>query len=220
MGASPSCLRTGGGWTIERLRGVLASLLCRDRVCQEAFDRRFDEFFDPALGIRDGAIVVGRVLAELRELWSPPLAPDTGPTEPAGSIPEVSRPPAPPRLWRVWLGICAALFIDCSRRMVSIPNARYGNRSTADIERRRPTTAPTATAATAATTATTPVNHPPASLPPTPVIKTVIEGAGTEAAKWRAPAWGAGLLLLVALVYGAWLRYLPSPAERPAARVE
>lgn len=42
-------LRTGGPWTLERLRGVLSALLVKNQEQEDIFNRRFDQFFSRRL---------------------------------------------------------------------------------------------------------------------------------------------------------------------------
>lgn len=57
-------LRTGGTWTVKRLRGVLLALLVKSADQEKAFVRRFDEFFNTALEVEELSA------AELEQLWA------------------------------------------------------------------------------------------------------------------------------------------------------
>ncbi|MBV9927014.1 MAG: hypothetical protein JOZ96_18495 [Acidobacteria bacterium] len=57
-------LRAGGPWSVGRLRGVLVALLVKSAEQEQAFVRRFDEFFDPGLEVEELSA------AELEQLWA------------------------------------------------------------------------------------------------------------------------------------------------------
>ncbi len=61
-------LRTGGKWSLTRLRNVLLALLAKDLDQREAFQRCFDDFFDPELVSRGLEIDVDEVLKDIEDL--------------------------------------------------------------------------------------------------------------------------------------------------------
>lgn len=97
-------LRTGGPWTITRLRDALRALLAHDVDQRERFDSCFASFFDEQLA-PDPALAgldVARALADLAALArseqpTPPPVPST--PEP---VPPPVKPPPPPPQRRRW----------------------------------------------------------------------------------------------------------------------
>ncbi len=90
-------LRAGGPWTRAQLRGVLSSLLVRDRDKIEDFRRRFDLFF--ALADEDQARFAGvemeralEDLCRLAEGESPPAASPRARSERTRVLPQSARP--------------------------------------------------------------------------------------------------------------------------------
>ncbi len=65
-------LRAGGPWTMVQFRGVLSSLLVRDRDQTAEFRRRFNAFFDSSLKDPIAPVDIERALAELRGLAEKP----------------------------------------------------------------------------------------------------------------------------------------------------
>ncbi|HEX8091089.1 MAG TPA: hypothetical protein VF762_19700, partial [Blastocatellia bacterium] len=116
-------LRTGGPWTIERLRGVLLALLVKHPEQEKTFLRRFDSFFsleqDPGAEISDDDTT--RALENIRKLL------DREP-EVAAPAPRIRKAAPDPygAVWRLtpWhylvavlaLALCVAIFFQARHR--------------------------------------------------------------------------------------------------------
>ncbi len=78
-------LRSGGDWSINRLRFVLVSLLVKDNDQKSLFLKRFDEFFDLSheeeAGFAD--IDLDKALDDLRKLAGGDID-ESGTSRPAG----------------------------------------------------------------------------------------------------------------------------------------
>ena len=182
---------------------------------QPTFERRFDEFFDP---------VRGQWRSD--QTWSgcrpscgswrrrPPAGFSEGPATPRLNHGGIR--PVPLGFLRLWSRIRAAILI------IMGPAGGY-----AAYRYFKPDPSPGRGPVTPLPAAPAAPTAPPP--PPRieedrhrlltsyiPAIDIVAEATDFEPVKWQPAAWGAGLLLLAALVYGAWLRYYCRPPEDPA----
>ncbi len=189
-------LRSGGRWDLERLRWVLAALLVREPEREAAFHRRFEEFFslnsDAEAAFAE--VDIERILEELRGLGQEP---DTQPKRQGPHRePHVSKAQPDWRIRRLWLGIGGSLFfglvVTITVLLSLFPPTTEQEESTPQSENQPP------------------VEEDPRPsrqriYPNVPVVKAIIPIPNPEAGRWQAPAGIASLLLLITLVYGAWL---------------
>ena len=109
-------LRTGGPWSVARLRNTLVALLARDVEQEDVIRQRFDEQFWPELEAEDSVaeLNMAHVLAELKRMTTPraeepQLAPVPQRLQKIFTFPEPAKQTRRlSRFWAVWSTLLAA----------------------------------------------------------------------------------------------------------------
>lgn len=109
-------LRTGGAWTLTRLRDTLLALLAKNEEQRDRLTRRFNEFFPPR---ECGEVDIARILEDLRRLARerqentaiPEPPPQTPPAQPLAQKP--TKPLIPTRVpgSTIKIGVMIALYL-------------------------------------------------------------------------------------------------------------